>query len=117
MGPLAEGGEVLDDEGVLHAALIAGKPRRTHISRVDGLDGRLGGHATARHGEVHAAHLVAHVHAEAGRLAGQKRPVEHVLRHHVVAALGHHVPGVLDHLGAPNDGRHRRWFLKSSSIW
>jgi len=41
-----------------------------------------------------------------------RRAVEDVLRDHVVATLGDHVAGVLDHLGAADDGRHRRVVLE-----
>ena len=112
MGPLAEGAQVLDDEGVLHLRLIGGEPCFAHVALVDGLDRRLARHAARCHGEVHPAHLVAHVHAQARRLAGHQAAVEHVLRDHAVAALGHHVAGVLDELRAADDGRHGRVVLE-----
>ena len=112
MGPLGEGAQVLDDEGALHRLLVGGEPRLARVARVERAHGRLARHLAGGHGEVHASHLVAHVHAKAGRLAGHQAAVEHVLRDHAVAALGHHVAGVLDELRAADDGRHGRVVLE-----
>ena len=112
MRPLGERAQVPDDEGGLHHLPVRGQARLGDVALVEGPGGRLGRHLAGRHGEVHAAHLVAHVHAQPRGLAREQAAAEDVLRDHVVAALEDHVAGVLDHLGAADDGRHRRVVLE-----